>query len=149
MIKASELVIGNIVWESSLFTPGPDDFEEIVVGAINDIDKVVLDSQNNIYSYDCLYPIPLTVEWLERFGFIGLNHLGRREYSLVIDEELTIEVCFGDQLIVRLVIINDNYDENINLGQFVTYRHIRGCNYLHQLQNLYFALTGEELTIKK
>lgn len=148
MINSDELRIGNIVWESSLFTPGPDDFEQIVVGAINDIDKVIRDNQGNGYSYDTLYPIPLTPEWLERCGFLGLSHLGRREYSLVIDEELTIEVCFGNQLIVRMVIINDNYDENINLGQFVTYRHIRGCNYIHQLQNLYVALTGEELRIK-
>jgi hypothetical protein len=135
MLKASELRIGNIVWESSSFTPGPDDFEQIVVGAINDIDKVVLDNQNNIYSYDYLYPIPLTVELMAKCGFswdaknnnyyIQVGNTFYLEYDTDFDCSVVPETWRGSSL--RLW--GDNR-----------------C--LHQLQNLYFALTGEDLTIK-
>jgi hypothetical protein len=97
-------------------------------------------------------PIPLTPEWLERCGFVKLVHLGRNEYSLWIDEVLTIETLFilnnrTEEIVVRIVTTNENDDENIPLGAFVTYKNVN-CKYLHQLQNLYFALTGEELQIK-
>jgi hypothetical protein len=79
-------------------------------------------------------------------------HLGRNEYSLWIDEVLTIETLFilnnrTEEIVVRIVTTNENDDENIPLGAFVTYKNVN-CKYLHQLQNLYFALTGEELQIK-
>jgi hypothetical protein len=116
MINPNELRIGNIVWESSSFTPGPADFEEIFVGAINDIDKVVYDNQNNIYSYDYLYPIPLTVEWMMRLGF-EWNATDKRYYFIA--PESWAGSCPWN--IVK---------------------------HVHQVQNLYFALTGEELKIK-
>lgn len=142
MIKASELRIGNIVWESSSFTPSPEGYEEIVVGAINDIDKVVLDSQNNIYSYDYLYPIPLTPEWLRKFGFTTL------------DAETDIEVWgFDDESNgEEFSIVSDGIDTQLPLyfEYDLGYRNVRKeIKHVHQLQNLYFSLTGEELTIKE
>jgi hypothetical protein len=136
MIKSSELRIGNIVWESSSFTPGPDDFEEIVVGAINDIDKVVLDDQNNIYSYDYLYTIPLTPEWLERCGFEkvtfeGVSAMnGGRGWDRE-GVELANEFMSGEWKIV-----------------YNTRKDSIEIEHLHQLQNLYFAVTGEDIKMK-
>lgn len=131
MIKASELRLGNIVWESNSFTPGAEDYNEIVIASINDIDKVIRDDLGNGYSYDSLYPIPLTPEWLERCGFKrdpDTNNYDIPTYS------------FGG-LIMR--------KEN-KIWRFIyKEKRLRTINYLHQLQNLYFALTGEELTIKK
>ena len=92
--------------------------------------------------------VPLTPEWLERCGFVKLTHLGKKEHTIYVDEGLSIEACEYDQLIIRLVICQDNYDENINIGAFIVYRDIKDCKHVHQLQNLYFALTGEELKIK-
>lgn len=139
MIKSSELRIGNIVWESSSFTPGPDDFEEIIVGAINDIDKVVLDNQNHIYSYDYLYPIPLTPEWLERCGFEKKSNemqVDGIEMTFHINDSTYFSSCGGlNGSLAVLCLCRGNYFAN-------------NLQYLHQLQNLYFALTGEELTIK-
>lgn len=72
-------------------------------------------------------PIELTEEWLLKFGFT------RQPWGLVIGsllfkdknhecKELTLEIGNGFRTTVK---------------------------YVHQLQNLYFALTGEELTIKE
>lgn len=73
-------------------------------------------------------PIPITPEWLQRFGFEKINH--RIEGVIYKKEWLKLtESCAG-----------------------VDWRggHIQRerCKYVHQLQNLYFALTGEELEYK-
>ena len=70
-------------------------------------------------------PIPLTPEWLERMGFKYSNDLR----------------CF--------------YTGNYSLKETVTGRfhfcqgiaELSTLEYVHQLQNLYFALTGTELSI--
>lgn len=71
-------------------------------------------------------PIPLTEEWLEKFGF---------QKNITTDLYPTFSY--------NILNINDGIVYVLNYG-FIT--HIK---YLHQLQNLYFALTGEELTIKQ
>ena len=68
-------------------------------------------------------PIPLTEEWLVKFGFEN-----------------------GNYFILNNVIIykdyNNKYRYEYNYGQ-------TWVKHVHQLQNLYFALTGEELVIKE
>jgi hypothetical protein len=87
-----------------------------------------------IYSVDFLYknyemlnvwePIPITEEWLLKFSFknneLVCNHL--------------IFIWFGDHVGIKGM-----------LGLIKPW----SCVYVHQLQNLYFALTGEELIYKK
>jgi len=70
-------------------------------------------------------PIPLTEEWLERFGFEEDDSVGwlkrfDKSDSFFID----LSFMYWGENSVKLT-------------------------HVHQLQNLYFALTGEELTIKK
>ena len=67
-------------------------------------------------------PIPLTEEWLVKFGF--------ENNSMNLDEEgfLHLDISFIGGVNVY---INDMEYPNIN--------------YVHQIQNLYFALTGQEL----
>lgn len=74
-------------------------------------------------------PIPLTDEWLLKFGFEKIENNWK-----VLDY-----VCFklSWERLAGLVLVFDN--ESIFLPQI---------KYVHQLQNLYFALTGEELTLK-
>lgn len=76
-------------------------------------------------------PIPLTEEWLLKFGCYTSN--------------------WDDNTSFRLS-VNEHYVLTINL-EFETYEigdlDILPIKYVHQLQNLYFALTGEELTIKQ
>ena len=75
-------------------------------------------------------PIPLTEEWLLKFGFDHHYDLGKRKFMNI--KTLTIET---------------NSSENFPV--YYTTQKIIICyiKYVHQLQNLYFALTGEELIL--
>jgi hypothetical protein len=79
-------------------------------------------------------PIPLTPEILEKCGFDKLRRLYLKSKWYDYPENNK----------PKLTAINNNEFEisRSGLGSF----HPE-CRYLHQLQNLYFALTGEELTI--
>jgi hypothetical protein len=133
MINPKELQIGNRVWESNSFTPGTDDFDEIVIASINDLDKVIRDDQGNGYSYDSLYPIPLTPDWLERCGFVNGDKHRRSEYDG--PNNITIGEVSADSNSFELL------GSEWSIGN--------PFKYVHQLQNLYHSLTGEELTIKE
>ena len=75
-------------------------------------------------------PIPLTEECLLKFGFIKYGHI----LKIHLNEGLGV-----------------NYNKDLKIWyldiHFTTTAKIQ-INYVHQLQNLYFALTGEELTLK-
>lgn len=76
-------------------------------------------------------PIPLTEEWLKKFGF--------KKYSDVWD--------FWENSMWSL-----KQHKNKNAYWLQSCMEKVDCtriNYVHQLQNLYFALTNTELTIKK
>ena len=79
------------------------------------------------YVWDAIKPIPLLEEWLLKFGFEkDLDGFYRKKANYLI------EVLFHDN---GIIVTN----------QSVSLKHIE---HIHQLQNLYFALTGEELIIK-
>lgn len=72
---------------------------------------------------DSIQPIPLTEEWLEKFGFRDAGRFGFSKGRVLIYKRAD-KFGFGKSSLQ--------------------------CNfeYVHQLQNLYFALTGDELEIK-
>ena len=75
-----------------------------------------------------LLPIPLTEEILLKFGFektANPRELKYDDYSILLLDEIRFVIC--------------NYMENPPSVKVST---------LHQLQNLFFSLTGEELTFK-
>ena len=79
-----------------------------------------------------LCPIPLTPEILVKAGFEVINHVhGYSFYSM--DRK-------GQKRDRPAIDIYDT--KTLYMGQWVNH-----CKYVHQLQNLYFALTGEELEI--
>ena len=69
-------------------------------------------------------PIPLTEEWFSKCG------CNEEDSIISYDLELDIYVC-------------------LNQGQQLTGILLENIKYVHQLQNLYFGITGEELTIKE
>ena len=77
-------------------------------------------------------PIPLTEEWLLKFGFSKRDD----NYELLVDE-LNLEVSLIDFI--------ENWSVYLS-GPFGMV-NTKKINYLHQLQNLYFALTGTELNV--
>ena len=72
-------------------------------------------------------PIELTEEWLLKFGF---KQISERVY--IKNYHYGYEFGITNIFIIK----NDNC--------FMRYKHIQ---YVHELQNLYFALTNEELTL--
>lgn len=79
-----------------------------------------------------LKPIPLTEEWILKFGF-ELNYTGTVSKRFDLTNDPRFDYSF-----------NINGGENCGLRFKGDYIKIQ---YVHQLQNLYFALTGEELKI--
>jgi hypothetical protein len=75
-------------------------------------------------------PIILTEEWLLKFGFTWNGLISKGQY-------LTIFTPCGKALV---------YNDNFFIFTGVTIE--TPIQYVHQLQNLYFALTGKELKIE-
>jgi hypothetical protein len=75
---------------------------------------------------DDFNPIPLSEEWLKKFGFSKTEEYDKNVYRLK-----NVVIIEGD------IIIG---------GDVFYYFRVR-LDYVHKLQNLYFALTGTELTI--
>ena len=78
-----------------------------------------------------LEPILLTEEWLLKFGFED------NEYTFdLIANKKKLSFTWSSR------IVSTGYRKGLSMKK---YRHIE---YVHQLQNLYFALTNKELTIQ-
>ena len=84
-------------------------------------------------------PIPLTEEWLLKFGFEFRNNNKQYGWFLKVSKNRVLAWCHSKE--IGLEFDTEDYDYNNTLFDF-------HCQYVHQLQNLYFALTGEELTLK-
>lgn len=92
---------------------------------------VKIDSETAI-DYRKLQPIALTAEWFQKLGFKeAYRSSSRIRFDLP-------NYCRYD------------FDLNSNkiLQGFLYFGNYIKCNYLHQLQNIYFTLTGEELKIE-
>ena len=89
--------------------------------------------------HDDVNPIPLTPEILEKAGFVK-NRNG--EPSIEIND-------IASHLELMVGVDNLHYPSFTQTPQGSEERtvYFNRINSLHQLQNLYFALTGEELTI--
>ena len=89
-------------------------------------------------------PIPLTEEWLLKFGF---KHGATSKHRFIVfrigatSESYIYCNDVKDGLDIGICI--DEFDET---GLSTPVGHVK---YVHQLQNLYQALTGEELTLSK
>jgi hypothetical protein len=118
-MKNTELRIGNWVY--------CNDCSDVAMEK-----QVDLISEKRSYAHDWLVssPIPLTEEWLVKFGF-----------TEELDDSFRIYSSFN--LSIELLRIEFEY-----LVYFESTR-INEIKYVHQIQNLYFALTGEELEILK
>ena len=123
-MKASDLRIGNFVNNKGRL--------DIVTCLEHVTFEDITNVRGQYYEVFIPEPTPLTEEWLLRFGFDHHYDLGKRKFMNI--KTLTIET---------------NSSENFPV--YYTTQKIIICyiKYVHQLQNLYFALTGEELVVKE
>ena len=125
MINRNELRIGNY-----MLSVGADIHEVVYIGGIY---IGVVSKKHCLLNIKDVNPIPLTEKWLLDFEFEGDNYGSNKGvkyskgiYSVVMNSEgIFFVIC--------------------NYLELAPYFKIQ---YVHHLQNLYFALTGEELTLK-
>ena len=111
---------------------------------INTVGKITKNSVNG-FPINNIEPIPLTEEWLVKFGFSECKTKGEYEYMFVADEDDIYRLYLfplKDKWIIQLY---NHYDAE-NRDDYERVVLPIPFKYVHQLQNLYHALTGEELT---
>lgn len=120
-MTANELRIGNWVIETKIGNP-----VYIRGGGIQ------MFEENRI----TLEPIPLTEEWLLKFGF---KKASPSENNYDNNSAYEIE-SWGKVALRSGVLVSDEWYFLDGMTSEI--------KYVHQLQNLYFALTGQELEVK-
>lgn len=136
-MNANELRIGN-------FVKYRDKDVLLTVSNIGSKGFETINAAGFLYGSDDIedyIPLPLTEEWLLKFGFsdaeykkgyIGIDY---QKKHLTLDFVLTKPKFMGEW--------QNNYCFDLAQNRFVVIK------YVHQLQNLFFSLTWEDLKIKE
>jgi hypothetical protein len=145
MLKANELRIGNFIfWNSKLSSPETSLLPFAIEVTSIFADKIgyispgiehrsesfeddLLQTQTAHGSLEEFEPILLSHDILEKCGFENTD--ANDQYSSYRNEPLTFRIMADNS--IRVYIGDREF----------------ACQYLHQLQNLYFDLTGEELEV--
>lgn len=144
MLKATELRIGNYLQDT-------DGSVTKCIGISPKEPKVYVECENKnaifYIPFDRIKPVPLTEEWLLKLGFVKEEDLGDMIYFNLRDKScksIGYGVCLNHDDIefykFRNGFKNPDTIETTNLIYDEPF-----LQYVHQLQNLMYALTGEEL----
>lgn len=125
-MKANELRIGNYVTEvtRSKNINGYQTWTKI--WHIDTYQERVMLNNGRWSIFNDIDPTPLTEQWLLDFGFTQYGDWCSKSY-------ISISIKYN-----KTTYMIDGMED-----------YIKHCEYVHQIQNLYFALTGEELTYKQ
>tara|TARA_R110001592_G_C13189769_1_gene752260 strand:- start:4365 stop:4826 length:462 start_codon:yes stop_codon:yes gene_type:complete len=137
-MEVEELRIGNLVTtvKGTKHFGKPLKVEFITNNNCYDLDAP-LDSING-YNINEVIPIPLTEEWLIRLGFEKSKGNFSIDFNLGY-LELEYHVIM-DLWEFNIVNVGDAWDEPVSMP-------LKSPQHVHQLQNLYFALTGEDFIL--
>ena len=131
-LNAKDFRIGNMIADYEC-EPYYFDIESISL-----VEGVWVSYRNGSFhsTIDNLEPIEITEDWLECFGFENIRKNGSNYFTK--DSDTFTQM--------RLAIINDIC--HISVGNDNEGTAIAAIRYVHELQNLFFSLTGEELKLK-
>ncbi len=129
-MKATELRIGNRVSYKGI--------EVVVEGYTFDYVRFTHEALSIGESIEKFDPILLTEEWIKVFGFRKVKN----EYFSQNGSGIML-TFYKDQFRLYKQIMETSVMDN---GRILIKRSVQ---YVHELQNLFFALTGEELTVKE
>ena len=118
-MKVNELRLGNWV---DLICDGHRDEPDTFQWLLEDYEYY----EDNMFN---ILPITLTEEWLLKFGFKN-------------KEEKWFDISIGREKILGINLFNKKVVIGFGVDLVGTFSHIK---HVHQLQNLYFALTNKEL----
>lgn len=102
--------------------------------------------------HNSLQGIPLTSEWLERFGAQSIPHFtvgNTKFFDLGRNRQLSVSCAGTPNCMVFLQDMENNSRHEGNNPIVLHNYDYDGPLHVHTFQNLFFALTGEELTIKE
>lgn len=148
VVHPRELRLGNLITVSGINTP-------LVVHALLDATILLKDGDNTPdgYYYTSTRPIAITEEWLFKFGFKYQD----RDINSRKLERFYLSNYFGQgEYWIEFNLASEDKRSftwlNWDIGGGRRHVHLPTGDkliYVHQLQNLYFALTGNELEIKE
>jgi len=92
----------------------------------------VLETNEIGYTIEEFEPIEINEDWIIKAGFKKVEYKDKYWYKLQIPNEFDLHLT------------SDNYINNEWRVNVVDWNI--NCKYLHQLQNLYYTLSGQELT---
>lgn len=128
-MRKKELMVGNYVNQKNTLHQVLEIKEnEVICKWIFEKSNIMIDD----YYYRDIKPIPLTEEWLLKLGFEFIN----QNWPLKIKDPYIWKT--------NITLFADGHYYLTIDGKKISYK----IEYVHQLQNLYFALTQKELTIK-
>ena len=125
-MKATELRIGNYVMYNGVIYTVESILSSTYLVFLHTLDKEIL-MEAKMNRID---PVNLTGEWLEKFKFEKIG-------SHYEKEKLIAFPYIGYGADMSLSFSEDWVDLDVR------------CDYVHQLQNLYFAIISKELTINR
>ena len=130
-MKASDLRIGNLVYN--------------VLKEVITVDSI-RDAGVNGYSIETIKLIPLTEERLLKFGFEGHDYTCPENGTLFKNDTFTLVIDDFSKIVIQsdfsFGIAELHGEEDVAFSNDI-------LDSVHRLQNLYFALTGEELKLKE
>ena len=138
MIRLNEIRVGNLVFD--------EEKKQTQVHVIH-ADSMWLNAKQISY----YTPIPITEEWIVKFGFELYDYEPNEEGDefpdfIYMSYKLTIPKKAYYYTITTTPEEGGYFDFCIKVT-FADYVMLSTIQYVHQLQNLYFALTGEELQL--
>jgi len=138
----SELRIGNLVVNPNngyvcsiiaIVPPGIKKFKDLQFGMY-----FMQNGDGNKFEASDVSPVLMSKQWLERFGFRQVDQHYHKSYQNQGGEQIFC-ISGGDLNNWQFFVESEARENHIDIE----------IRYVHQLQNLYFALTGEELSVKK
>jgi hypothetical protein len=126
MINANELRRGNIITYIK-----NNEKEQVIVTVIM---STMIACKEGAAEFEHFEPIPISEDWLLKFGFAKCGNL------------ITTQTIKAPKIGSFSLLLSEGkwfFVPNVRIEWSVEITHV------HQLQNLYFALTGEELKIKE
>lgn len=134
-MKSNELRIGNFVRYAA---------ETQYVHAIT---RTGVEVDGLAIKFEDVSPIDLTEEWLLKFGF-DLSKSNKHIYITYATYGIFSVVKYDKSKIVEEYKHLNHDDYIVVYNQCADECSFYNFKYVHQIQNIYFALTGEELTLK-